>query len=184
MKNRLLKLFRIFPVVMAFSFLSLFAQGQDWERYDIDLSGCSAKFPYEPEWEFDYAVDSSFLWIGEVYDSDIYFGTICVEFAVPFTDEETSEDDLIAVAESYMDYLQTEFKITSHTGYKTGYWMESNDDATGISDSWTDDAGDPWLVMSWIDPFNMVVMYMYTGPDVPMEQYKDYFFNSFRFPDF
>jgi hypothetical protein len=169
-------------IILIIALVPLLSSGQGWERYNISNSGCSALFPSEPAWELSYAVDSSLIWTAEVYESDIFFGVICVEFSLPFIEEGTTEDDLVAVAESYLDYLRAEFNITTHTGYETGAWMESNNEATGISDSWTDAEDDPWYVMTWIDPYNMVVMYMYTVPTISMDDYKSYFFNSFRFP--
>lgn len=173
----------------SFSFLLLFIAvfpghvlSQSWERYDISYSGCSAYFPYEPEWEISYSNDSSLLWVGETHENDIFYGIICAEFAEPF-DYDITEEDLILVAENYLDYLLKEFNVVSHTGYETGYWMESNEEATGISDNWVDGEGDPWVVRTWIDPYNMAVLYIYTNPDISMEENKDYFLNSFKFPD-
>jgi hypothetical protein len=94
-----------------------------------------------------------------------------------------TEEELIYVAEDYLDYLQGEFSIVSHTGYSTGYWMESNPEATGIEDYWTDNEGDPWVVMTWVDPYNLAVLYIYSNPDASTYQYKDFFLNSFRFPE-
>jgi hypothetical protein len=169
-------------ILVIFIFLPALSISQSWDRYDISYSGCSAAFPYEPEWEISYSPDSSLLWIGETYENEIYYGIICVEFAEPF-DYDANEDDLISVAENYLDYLQKEFNVVSHTGYETGYWMESDEVATGVSDSWVDAEGDPWIVMTWIDPFNMAVLYIYANPDISLEEYKDYFFNSLRFPE-
>jgi hypothetical protein len=154
---------------------------QSWEKFDISSSGCSAYFPYEPEWELSYAEDSSLVWVGEAVEDDIYYGVICVEFSLPFY--EATEDELIYVAEDYLDYLRGEFSIVSHTGYETGYWMDSNIDATGIEDYWEDNEGDPWVVMSWIDPFNMAVMYIYSSPELETYKNKDFFLNSFTFPE-
>lgn len=154
---------------------------QDWSRYDIGFSGCSAYFPSGPEWDFSYSDDSSLVWVGEVLEGNIYVGVICVEFSEAFP-YDASSDDLIYVTENYLDYLMDEFEIVSHTGYETGYELESNYEAIGISDHWEDSVGDPWAIRAWIDPYNMVVMYMYGSPDDDFSAYEDYFFNSFEFP--
>lgn len=156
---------------------------QSWERIDISYSGCSVSLPSEPEWEYDLAQDSSLIWVGEVVENDIFYGVICVEFSQPFEFDVTREE-MIGVAESYLDYLQTEFSIVSHTGYVTSHFLESNEEACGVSDSWQDAEGDPWYIQSWIDPFNMVVLYMYSDPENSMDSYKDYFFSSFLFPEY
>jgi hypothetical protein len=179
-KARLLILF--LSILLIFNILPKQSISQDWERFDIDFSGCTALFPYQPEWEFNYSTDSSYIWTGETYQDGIYFGAICVEFAEPF-DVDYAEEDLISVAEEYLDYLRQEFKIVEHSGYETGYWLESDAESTGIADSWTDETGDPWIVKAWIDPYNMAVMYMYSGPENNLEQYKNYFLDSFRFPE-
>ena len=155
---------------------------QSWINIDIGDSGCSAYLPDEPDWELNYAEDSSLVWVGEVSDGDIFYGIICVEFSEPFPDD-AARQDLINVAESYLDYLKGEFKIVSTTGYLTGFTMESDKEATGISDSWVDNEGDPWAVKTWIDHYNMAVLYIYSSPDVPLDENKNYFFNSFRFPE-
>jgi hypothetical protein len=155
---------------------------QSWVNAEIDDSGCSAYFPYIPEWELSYAEDSSMVWVGEVSDGEIFYGVICVEFSEGF-DYDVSRDELITVAESYLDYLRGEFNIVSQTGYVTGWTMESNEDATGITDNWVDNEGDPWAVKTWIDPYNMAVMYIYSSPDIPFTDNQDFFFNSFRFPE-
>jgi hypothetical protein len=155
---------------------------QSWDSYDIGESGCSAYFPYQPEWDFSYSDDSSYVWVGEVTDSEITYGVICIEFNVPFYD--ATEEELIEALETYLDFLRGQFKIVSHTGYDTGYWDEDNIDATGIGDSWTDNVGDPWLIEAWIDPYNLAVLYIYGSPDKPITENKDYFFNSFSFPEY
>lgn len=154
---------------------------QDWGRYDISFSGCSAYFPSEPEWDFSYSDDSSFVWVGEVTEGNIYIGLICIEFSEAFP-YDASSDDLIYVTENYLDYLMGEFEIVSHTGYETGYKLESNYDAIGISDRWEDNVGDHWVIRAWIDPYNMVVMYMYGSLDDDFYAYEDYYFNNFEFP--
>jgi hypothetical protein len=173
-------------ITRVFLFLTVFTMNhsfsQSWVNEEIDDSGCSAYFPYTPEWELSYAEDSSLVWVGEVSEGDIYYGVICVEFSEYFGFD-ASREELISVAENYLDYLRTEFKIVSHTGYITGYTMESNPDATGITDTWIDNEGDPWAVKTWVDPFNMAVMYIYSSPDIPFTDNEDFFFNSFRFPD-
>lgn len=170
-------------ILLIILFYPVLSFSQSWSRFDIGDSGCSAAFPYEPEWESSYSQDSSYLWIGEVFENDIYFGVICVEFAQPFS-EGSTRDDLILTAEIYLDYLQAEFSIVSHTGYEKQYSFESDDDACGVSDNWQDNEGDPWYIQTWIDPFNMVVLYMYSDPDHEMDTYRDYFFESFLFPEY
>lgn len=155
---------------------------QSWDTYDISFSGCSASFPYEPEWDLSYSDDSSLVWLGEVLDSDMFFGLICIEFNEPFSADYT-KDDLILVAENYLDYLQSEFNIVAHTGYSSGYTVSHNEDACWVTDEWEDAEGDPWLVKVYADPFNMAVMYIYSSLEYTMEDYRESYFNSFRFPE-
>jgi hypothetical protein len=169
-------------IMLSLTFIVNRSLSQSWVNEEIDDSGCSAYFPSIPEWELSYAEDSSLVWLGEVSEGDIFYGVICIEFSEPF-EYDASKDELISVAENYLDYLRGEFKIVSHTGYVTGYKMESNGVATGISDNWTDDEGDPWAIKTWIDPFNMAVLYIYSSPDIPFTDNEDFYFNSFRFPD-
>jgi len=176
------KSFLLAIILIVISIAPFNSYSQSWDRHDISYSGCSAFFPYEPEWELSYADDSSLVWVGETVDEDIFYGVICVEFAEPF-DYDVTEEELIYVAEDYLDYLQGEFSIVSHTGYSTGYWMESNPEATGIEDYWTDNEGDPWVVMAWVDPYNLAVLYIYSNPDAETYQNKDFFLDSFRFPE-
>jgi hypothetical protein len=83
-----------------------------WGSFEIGGSGCTAYFPYAPEWELSLAEDSSLVWVGEANE------------------------------------------------------------------------GDPWVVMTWIDPFNMAVLYIYSTPENSPFQNKEFFFNSFRFPEY
>jgi hypothetical protein len=170
-----------YALLVAF-FLPLHSFSQSWSREYIGDSECSALFPYNPEWELSYAEDSSMVWVGEVSDGDIFYGVICVEFAEGFG-YDASKEELISVAESYLDYLRGEFNIVSHTGYETGFNLESEEEATGIADYWEDNEGDPWAVKTWIDPYNMAVMYIYSNPENSLTEYKDTFFDSFTFPD-
>lgn len=155
---------------------------QSWNTFDISFSGCSALFPYEPVWEISYAEDSSLVWLGEAMQSDIYFGAICVEFSAPL-DFESTKDDLVLLAQEYLTYLQTEFNIVAHSGYNISYVVENYENACQVTDEWEDTEGDSWLINVWIDPYNMAVMYMYSGPENNMNDYSDMFFNSFRFPE-
>jgi hypothetical protein len=182
MENHLLKCKTIATMILVAFLLPLFSAGQSsWERFEIDFSDCSALFPSEPEWSLELSEDSSYVWVGEVVEGDIFFGVICIEFAYPLID--ASDDELILVAEDYLDYLQSQFEIVSHTGYLTGLELEDDYYATGIADSWEDAEGDPWVIRCWIDHFNMAVMYMYSSPDVDLTIYEDYFFDSFWFPE-
>lgn len=162
--------------------LPLSSFSQSWERFEIDLSGCSALFPSEPEWTFEYSEDSSFIWSGEVFENDIYFGVICIEFSEPFPDD-YDEYDLILVAEDYFEFLKETFSITYSGGNTYITWIDSETGATGVSDYWVDSEGDHWGVRCWIDRYNLVVMYMYCSTDVSFISYSDFFFNSFQFPE-
>jgi hypothetical protein len=161
----------------------LLSSGQSWARYDIGNSGGSANFPFEPEWEISYAEDSSMIWVGETSEADIFYGIICIEFSLPFSGEEYTYEELISVAEGYLDYLRSEFNIVSQSGYETGYRMEEYGDVCWVTDSWVDADGDPWLIKTWADGFNMAVMYIYSSPDASLTDKQEYFFNSFRFPE-
>jgi hypothetical protein len=169
-------------IILVMLLIPFYTFSQSWESFEISGSECTAYFPYAPEWELSMAEDSSRVWVGEVNEGDIYYGVICVEFYEPFYEE--TEEDLLYVAEDYLDYLRGEFNIVSHTGYETGYWNNSNEDATGIEDNWEDNEGDPWVVMTWIDPFNMAVLYIYSNPENSPFPNKEFFFNSFRFPEY
>ncbi|HOX78955.1 MAG TPA: hypothetical protein PLW31_13065 [Bacteroidales bacterium] len=168
--------------IVAFLF-PLNSFSQEWERYEIDISECSVVLPSEPEWYYEYSQDSSFVWSGEVQQGNMFFGVICIEFAVPFDTEEFDEYDLILIAEDYLDYLKDQFSITSFTGYEHVSWIDSETGGTGISDYWTDAEGDPWAVQCWIDPYNLAVLYIYSDPETDFSDYEEHFFNSFWFPE-
>jgi hypothetical protein len=182
MKQKISAFSLLIATFLVMLLIPFYTFSQSWESFEIGGSECTAYFPYAPEWELSMAEDSSLVWVGEVNAGDIYYGVICVEFYEPFY--EADEDDLLYVAEDYLDYLRGEFNIISQTGYETGYWMDSNEDATGIADSWEDNEGDPWVVMTWIDPFNMAVLYIYSSPENSPFPNKEFFFNSFRFPEY
>ena len=181
--KRLFRFYALLALIMALALIHIpqTASAQDWPRFNIAESGCSARFLSEPEWGLDLSADSSYVWTGEVDDGQDFYGIICVEFSEYF--EDASDDDLIAVAEDYLDYLQGEFNIVSHTGYVVDYEHNTNDYAVGVADSWTDNVGDPWEVKVWIDHFNLAVMYIYGDADTFSAENKDYFFGSFWFPE-
>ncbi len=172
----------LFHLIFLLSLSPFLSSGQGWERFEIGGSGCTALMPYQPEWELSHAYDSSLVWVGEAFEDNIYYGIICVEFSVSYAFESTKED-LSYLAQGYLDFLQTEFSVVSHSGYVTGMAHASNDEATGVSDTWTDSEGDPWFVTAWIDPFNLVVMYMYSDPETDMSTNSLFFFESLRFPE-
>lgn len=97
---------------------------------------------------------------------------------------DATDEELILLAEGYLDFLQTQFDIETHTGYITDYTHETNQYAVGVSDSWTDTEGDPWEVKAWIDHFNIAVMYSYGSKEYFDTGKIDFFFESFQFPEY
>jgi hypothetical protein len=154
---------------------------QYWTREYIGESKCSAYFPATPEFDLTFSEDSSKVWTGEVSNGDIFYGVICVEFSENLS-EHTDEEKLM-VAEGYLDFLRGEFSIEMHTGYLKGSSLLTDENALGITDYWEDSELDPWNIQVWMDAYILVVMYMYGDAYSYSTETKDFYFDSFRFPE-
>ncbi len=146
---------------------------------EVGSTGCYFFSPTEEvEFEMSYSQDSAMVWTGST-SYDIYgYEIICVQFVESMY---LGEEDLVLILESYMDYLQTAFEITSAFGYGHGHTSESNSGAQGVTDFWEDAAGDNWTVKGWIDNEYLAVMIVW-GAEAPPSNLTSFYLDGFMFP--
>ncbi|MFN0031289.1 MAG: hypothetical protein ACKVOR_03920 [Flavobacteriales bacterium] len=145
----------------------------------VGSSGCYFYSPTDSvEFILEYADDSSLVWTGSTNYGDYGYEIICVQFTESM---EATEDELVNLLESYMDYLKTAFAITSSFGYGGGHTLESNPNAFGVIDYWEDAEGDNWTVKGWIDNHYLAIMIVW-GEEAPPSSITDVYLDGFSFP--
>ena len=144
---------------------SLYASfGQGVRKYNIGNSGCAAYFFCDPgTFEETYSQDSAMVYTGECKQDEVNYGTICVKLTSAIADITVAEDLLI----SYMDYLKTNFGITSAAGYGKGHRLKNREDIHGVIDYWQDGNKNNWKVKGWTDGKFILVMYAYSAKELP-----------------
>lgn len=151
---------------------------QSLKKYAIGASGCQAYFYCDPgTFEMTYSEDSSKVYSAECTNDGTGYGVVCVKLSEALTDLTAAEDLLV----TYLDYLKTNFKITSSAGYGKGHRLKDREDTRGIIDYWTDKEKDNWKIKGWTDGKFIAVLYAYNKKDIP-EAKVNVFLESFRLP--
>ncbi len=174
-------MFKMITTISATILLNIsLAQVPQFSKYDIGLTGCKAYFPSPPEFEMSLSEDSSFVYTAEVNFENFNYAVICVVFKESLNN---NQEENISLLESYMDYLQAQYKITEAAGYGEGHTMESNPQAAGVIDFWADAESNNWNVKGWVDSDILAVMLIY-GPGEIDYNVSQLFLNGFRFPEY
>ncbi|MBN2682097.1 MAG: hypothetical protein JXR58_06280 [Bacteroidales bacterium] len=169
---------------LLFLVTSLVSVSQDvpqFAKYAISSSGCYAYFPVNPgSFEIQKSEDSLNMYIGKASFGDAFYYLILVDLGTVFIDSE--KDELNNLLTQYLDFLQTQYKITRTAGYGMGHIMESNPKATGVIDFWEDENNYQYDIKAWADNHFLVVLMVYSVEEVNYN-YKSLFLNGFRFPE-
>jgi hypothetical protein len=137
---------------------------QSFKKYAIGESGCSIYLYCDPgKFEMTYSTDSSGVYTGECNNAEIDYGVICVQLKEAVSDISGAEDLMV----SYLDYLKTNFKITTTAGYGKGHRLRDREDTRGIIDYWTDAEKTNWKIKSWTDGKFIVVLYACSKKELP-----------------
>ncbi len=170
------------PILICF-FIYIFnsstAQVTRLSKYPINQTGHFAYFPSDPgELEVAKSDDGSDVYTSEVEIDSSYFGLIVVDF-VPGSMGENSKTDMEELLTSYLDFLKTQFQITSSAGYGKGHTMESNPNAVGVIDYWEDGTGFEYKIKGWADTKTLAVLYV--GGKEINANVQEIYLNGFRF---
>ena len=146
----------------------------------IGQSGCSAYFPQGmPDFNLSKSEDSSEVYTSEVEVDGYLFSCITVKFGMPFTD--TAPEDLETLLISYMDFLKTNFNITTSAGVGRGHTLESAPDARGVIDFWEDADSLHYAVKGWVNEKYLGIMFIYGEDDYPHLNLQQMYLDGFRF---
>jgi hypothetical protein len=114
-----------------------------------------------------------------VESGEFNYGVICVRFND--TDEGT-EDELIELLISYLDFLQGQLGITGTVGYGKGHRLAQYTDVYGVLDYWEDVDGFQYTVMGWISNEYLAVQLVYGIKEAEQPVYNMYF-QGLRLPE-
>jgi len=166
----------LFPLVFLLGVLH--CPAQSLKKYAINNSGCQVYMFCDPlKFDEDYSQDSSKVYTAECVKDEVSYGVICAQLLVPVEDLATAED----MTASYLDYLKTDFEITSAAGYGRGNSLNSDENTRGITDYWKDKENNNWKVKAWTNGKFIVVLYVTSKKELPEEK-VNVFLNSLRFP--
>lgn len=160
------------------AFVYTTTQAQSLKKYAISNSGCSAYFFCDPgSYDVSYSEDSSMVYSGECTIDEEYYGVICIKLSQQIADLNTAE----GVMESYLDFLKTNFKITSAVGYGKGHYLKERKDTRGMIDYWQDEDKFNWKVKAWTDGKYIAVLFAYSKTELK-ETKVNVFLDGFRLP--
>ena len=149
-------------------------------KMDIGQSGCAAYFPEGmPDFELSKSEDGADVYTSDMEVDGFRFACITVKFTEPFTDSEPDELEELLIG--YLEYLQTQFEITSSAGVGLGHTLESAPDARGVLDYWEDGEGTQYAVKGWINQKAIGIMISYGPGEYPHFNLQQMYLDSFRF---
>ncbi|MCU0334528.1 MAG: hypothetical protein MUF62_05690 [Chitinophagaceae bacterium] len=166
--------------------MPLLAQNANWQRYKLGNSGCSVNLPERPaDTDFSLDIDSN-----KVYNTkaELVLGGQRYYFSVTamLMREELAPEDSEAAFDqlsSYMDYIKSTQNIIDETSYKKINNLARGKLAKGQTATWTDQQGQTYHVMGWINGRTVAVLYVFGEKPYPNQpQLNMSFFNSFQFP--
>ena len=167
----------LFFVPLLFSFLN--STAQSFKKIPISESGCSMySYCSIPRFDESKSPDSSRIFMGECSQDELFYGVICVKLQEPIPELPVAEE----VLQTYLDYLQTSFRIQSAAGYGKGHRLKGSESTRGIIDYWKDEQQRNWKIKGWTNGYYLAVMYVYGKKDIP-ESKANLFLDGFRFPE-
>jgi hypothetical protein len=171
--------FSFFILLLSAAFSSAKAQVPRFTKYPINQTGHFAYFPADPgTFAASKSDDGADVYTAEVELDSSFYGMIVVDF-VPGSMDGNTKEDMEELLIGYLDYLQTQFMITSAAGYGRGHALESNPNAAGVIDYWKDETGFEYKVKGWADTKTLAVLYI--GGKEPIINVQEMYLNGFRF---
>lgn len=168
--------------VLMFTALSFLAQDEvpSFTRIPVGTTGCELYSPGgSMDFELSYSEDSSEVWVGSAAAVSHQYEVICIKFKEILGEDKREYEMMLT---SYMDYLQSQFQITSTAGYGFGHELESHPEAEGVIDFWVDSENNQWRVKGWADAHYMAILFIWGSTEVN-EGIAQTFLNGFRFPE-
>ena len=149
-----------------------------FERIDIGTTGLSAYLPKGfPTFDVADSPDGSRVHSGETGVGGFAFGCIALRLKDPLAPDEDTE----ALLTAYLDFLKTEFKITSAAGYGRGHTLDSEPAARGVIDFWVDKDGEHYALEGWVTPTHLAVLYIAGPKDYPNTNVQQMYLGGIRF---
>lgn len=149
-------------------------------KMDIGISGCTGYFPEDmPEFEMTKSDDGSDVFTSEIEVDGYFFACITVKFGEPFSD--STPDDMEALLVSYLEYLQSQFGITTSAGAGKGHTLETDPDARGVLDYWEDANHTQYAVKGWVNSKYIGIMLLYGPAEYPHFNLQQMYLDGFRF---
>lgn len=165
---------------------ALTAQNANWQRYKLGNSGCSVNLPERPtDTDFSLDIDSNKVYnakVEQVVNGRRYYFSVT---AMLMREELAPEDNEAAFDQltSFMDYIKSTQNIIDETSYKKINNLARGKLAKGQTATWTDQQGQTYHVMGWINGRTVAVLYVFGEKPYPNQpQLNMSFFNSFQFP--
>jgi hypothetical protein len=161
------------------------AQGSaslQWQRVSIANSGCSVNLPAQAKQsELITDEDSNRIYktLSEAVVQGVtyYFSVTTLQLA-----DEEEADGSVESLEEFMAYVRSTQNIIDFDGPRPINHLLRGRLAKGLTDSWTDQAGNAYSVMGWIKGKTMAVLCVYGAKKYPASTQINTFFNSFQFP--
>lgn len=175
----------LFIFILLLSSKAVFAQETEefhaprYAKQAIGQSGVSVYLPQTEDLgiELSLSEDSSEVYTVDVEESGYHYAGIVVKlYGTTLETFEDRESMLI----NYMDYLQSAFSITEVAGYGKGHTLESNPDAVGVIDYWSDGT-DVWAVKGWANSTHLVILMLYGEEEYPSYSSQELYLNGVRF---
>lgn len=149
-----------------------------FEHVDIGSTGISAYLPKGfPAFDVADSPDGSRVHSGEIGVGGFAFGCIALRFKDPLA----PEDDAEALLTSYLDFLKSEFHVTSAAGYGRGHTLDSEPRARGVIDYWVDKDGEHYEIEGWVTPTHLAVLYIAGSKDYPNINVQQLYLGGIRF---
>lgn len=149
-----------------------------FERTDIGTTGLSAYLPKGfPPFDVADSPDGSRVHSGETGVGGFAFGCIALRLKDPLAPDEDTE----ALLTAYLDFLKTEFNITSAAGYGRGHTLDSEPAARGVIDFWVDKDGEHYALEGWVTPTHLAVLYVAGPKDYPNINVQQIYLGGIRF---
>lgn len=152
----------------------------NWKRFWIENSGCAVSMPIDNvSTESGYDVDSN-----RVYTSKATYTRDGVEylFYVAVMQLRADAGEANEKLLEYTDYVKSTQMVVQAEGYKKINTLVRGKLAKGISDRWTDHAGNEYAVTGWSKGRTLSLMYVFGEKPYPSTSQLNSFFNSFQFP--
>jgi len=148
-------------------------------RVAIAETGCSVEvFCFPGRFDQYPMEDGSKVFADDCVKDGYTWGILCIELAHPINNLAAAQDSAI----SFLDFMKLDNGIVTAKGYERDKELPLQKNVRGVSDRWTDDAGEQWKVMAWTNGKLLVVLSVHGKKEVEA-RVVNVFLDSIRFPE-